>query len=363
MKNWWSGIRRLILPAIVFQAVLSGGAYASGRELIEYIIRFGTNGRYAIAVVALGFAVSTYLSAEVARSYQAYNYRKWAVALMGRGWVVFDALFAMMAVIVLAVVSSTAASVLAARLGLSYALTVAGIIAAIALLTGAPRLILERFESITTLLLTGLFITVLVLWSRTSAPAAEAGSEPGWLVSALLYIGYNLIVIPSCLFTFEGLKSRRDTVIASALAGFLAVVPIICAYIAMVGSRASLLTAEVPILSILAATKVRWVAWLYYAVLSLTLVDTGVGILHAARDRVSDQLLEHKKPALSGWRAVLAGAVACGVALVLAQFGVIALVARGFSSMAVAFIVVYAGTLLRWMFFRPPAPAPAVAIP
>src|SRR5688572_29936872 len=121
-KNVQQGWRRYLLPGLVFQAVLSGGGYATGREIWEYIAKFGRSGAAGIAVIAVGFFIMLFLSGELARQTESYNYRRWSKQLLGAAWPLFDLLFVIMAVIAIAVVTSAATSVATERTNVPYSL-------------------------------------------------------------------------------------------------------------------------------------------------------------------------------------------------------------------------------------------------
>jgi len=51
-------IRIILIPAAVFQSVIFGGAYGTGRETAEYISSNGPiGGMLSLALIALGFGV------------------------------------------------------------------------------------------------------------------------------------------------------------------------------------------------------------------------------------------------------------------------------------------------------------------
>ena len=83
-----------LIPAAVFQSVIFGGAYGTGREIAEFVTRHGpVGGLLALLVIALGFALVLTLCFELARLRQVYDYRTFFQALIGRGWIAFELLF------------------------------------------------------------------------------------------------------------------------------------------------------------------------------------------------------------------------------------------------------------------------------
>ena len=95
--------QQYVLPGIIFQSVLIGGAYATGREIVQYGARFGARGLWSIAAIFLGFSLMSALAFEFARVNGTYDYRNFVRALIGPAWPLFDVLFVAMAILVIAV--------------------------------------------------------------------------------------------------------------------------------------------------------------------------------------------------------------------------------------------------------------------
>src|SRR5690606_11653401 len=125
-----SAFAAVLMPALMFQAVAVGGAYATGREIIEFGAVYGALGWTAgIAIAVLG-ALFAYLVYETARRHQLFEYRAMTRHLIGKFSWVFDAIYIPFAIAILAVLSSATGNILRDTLGLPYWLGV-GIIVAI----------------------------------------------------------------------------------------------------------------------------------------------------------------------------------------------------------------------------------------
>src|SRR5688500_5203476 len=108
-----SGFARIwrvyVIPAAVFQSVMIGGGYGTGREIVEFFTRFGVfGGLCGLTLTAVCFAALLGVSYECARRMQAYDYRRFFRELLGRGWVAFELLYLAMFALVLAVVTAAA---------------------------------------------------------------------------------------------------------------------------------------------------------------------------------------------------------------------------------------------------------------
>ena len=79
--------RVYLIPAAVFQSVIFGGAYGTGREIVEFVTRYGAMGGLgALVVIALCFGITLALSFELARLFGRYDYRSFFMILIGRAW-------------------------------------------------------------------------------------------------------------------------------------------------------------------------------------------------------------------------------------------------------------------------------------
>ncbi len=113
--------RIYVVPGAVFQSVMVGGGYGTGREIVEYFTMYGAFGGLlgllvAFAIIALVLA----LTFEFARMFRAFEYRKFFKHLLGRGWIAFEILIILQFLLVLAVLASAAGNILRDNFGIPY---------------------------------------------------------------------------------------------------------------------------------------------------------------------------------------------------------------------------------------------------
>ena len=355
-----SRFQRYLLPGIVFQSVLIGGAYATGREIVEYGAKFGAQGVWAILTLMVGFSVTAAIAYEFARRFELYDYRSFVRALIGPLWPLFDLLFIVMILVVIAVVSAASASIAETVLGWPYWLGVVMVVLMVGAISAAGRATIERFKTLgSALLYTGyLFFAGVVLWgsgSRVGRVFAEndtsyldAVSLPAVLATGVLYVGYNLAGLPATLFTLDRLTRPAQAAWAGLITGILATVPFALTFLAILVfyPDPEVLDANVPWLVMLQQRAGGGITALYAVVVLWTLVETCVGLLHALTDRVDANLRELDRPTLSARSIALLTAAALIVAALLSRVGLIALVARGYTVMAYGFLALFALPLL-----------------
>ena len=368
-RQGWLG--RLLLPGIILQSVLIGGGYATGREIVAYGARFGPLGWIAIVAIFFGFTVTAFFTFEVARVHNAYDYKSFIRELIGRAWPAFDVLFIMMAVLIIAVMASAAATILYDTLGVAPLVGTSVIVVAVGVLTYHGADVIEGFKTFGTLVLYGAYLlfSALVLssyWGRVGEVFASGSGSPvpgatGWAVAGtgILYVGYNLAVYPAALFTLHRLRSRRESAAAALVSGILMTVPFTLSYLALMAfyPDPAVMDAPVPWLPMLQSVGGPVLLGIFGFVMGWTLLETSVGLIHALLSRVNTDLMGRGKTVgLSRLQNGLLGAGILVAAALLSRVGIIDLVARGYTLMGYAFIVLFAIPLLTvgaWKVFRP----------
>lgn len=357
---------KIVLPAIILQSVLIGGGYATGREIVAYGAKYGSAGWLAVLGIWLGFTVMALVTFELARTFQVYDYKKFIKQIIGGLWPVFDLLFLVMAVLVIAIMASAAGNIMEQTIGIPYLAGVGIVIAIVGALSYAGETLLEQFKTGGTLFLYIAYIlfAVIVLsqvWGDVTAVFATGDtsyvSNAGALSvlqSGILYVGYNLVVFPAVFFALDHQESRRETVISGILAGTMMTLPFALTYVTFMGFYPSeqIMGAEVPWLQVLESAGGTLLIGFYGVVMGWTLVETSVGLIHALLDRVDENIEDvaiGPLEGLEGLSKMQSGGLAVGIlvgALLLSRVGIIALVAQGYTMMAYFFIALFALPLL-----------------
>lgn len=351
---------RYLLPGIVFQAALTGGGYASGREVVEFGAKFGALGLVSIGVITAGFGLLCALAFEFARVHRTYEYKGFMRALIGPLWPLFDLLYVVMAVLVIAIVTSATGTIAQSVLGVPSWLAVIAVIAVVGALIFGGHAWIARFATGGTALLYGAFLLfgALVIVPNISAVGRGLGADTTsflpsatWgdaAASGALYVSYNLVVLPATLFVLGHQRERRESLVGGLLAGLLAIVPFALTYLSVMAfyPDEAVLAAEVPWLEMLSTVGGTGLAALYAIVVVFTLVDTAVALLHAILDRVSTNLTAVGRAGLSPTTGGVVSVAVLAGAVLLSQVGIVALVAQGYTYLAFGFMALFALPLL-----------------
>jgi uncharacterized membrane protein YkvI len=336
--------RRYLLPGFVFEAAVIGGGYATGRELVEFFLPAGPlGGLVAMAVSMLVWSAVLAVSFELARRARAYDYRSFSKLLLGRAWFLFELAYFLLIVLVLAVMGAAAGEIVRSLFGAPRLVGTLAMIALVGLILFQSRTAIERFLSWSV----GYFYLVylvFMIWSlvafgdRVAASLAAGPLGSRWLVAGVTYAGYNVATIPATLFCIRHLTRTREAVVAGLLAGPLGMLPGVAFYVAMLGHHREIAEVALPSAFLLAKLHAPWFEWAFQIAVLLTLVDTGVPILHAINERVAKAYEERSRPMPRPLRPALAVAVMVLSVYAASAVGLVGLIASGYGLLTYAFI-------------------------
>jgi uncharacterized membrane protein YkvI len=354
MKPASSWFQRYLLPGCVFQAAVIAGGYATGRELVEFFLAAGPWGGLLGMVVTMAvWSAVLMASFELARVAQAHDYRSFFKLLLGRGWFVFEIAYVLLMIIILAVMGAAAGEIVHSLFGVpTFVGSLAMIIATAAMLLCGSTII-ERFLALSVGYLYLVYV-VLVVWSvvafgdRIGANFASVPVGDGWFRSGLTYAGYNVAIIPAVLFCIRHLGRRREALVAGAIAGPVGMLPGVVFYIAMMGWYHEIGDVALPSAFLLARLQAPWFEWVFQFAVLLTLVDTGVALLHAINERVAKSYEERRRPMPRALRPALAFGVMLLAVYAASAVGLIDLIARGYGTLTWVFLAIYVLPLMTW---------------
>jgi uncharacterized membrane protein YkvI len=138
-------------------------------------------------------------------------------------------------------------------------------------------------------------------------------------------------------------------------------------YIAMMGYYNEIGAVALPSAFLLAKLHAPWFEWAFQIAVLLTLVDTGVAVLHAINERVAKVYEERQRPMPQTLRPALAIGVMVVSVYAASAVGLVNLIAKGYGWLTYAFIallIVPVLTIGVWKVFRPAtiaAPVPSTS--
>jgi len=78
-------VRSYLVPGEVFQSIVVGGGYGTGREIVQYFTNYGLyGGLLGIFVAFAMFALVLRFTFEIARQFKAFDYRSFLKSFLGK---------------------------------------------------------------------------------------------------------------------------------------------------------------------------------------------------------------------------------------------------------------------------------------
>lgn len=337
--------QRFLLPGFAFKAVVIGGGYATGRELAEFFLPAGPwGGLAAIAVAMLLWSLVCAATFAFAVATRSYDYRSFFQAILGRGWVLFEIVYALFVILIIAVYGAAAGAIGQALFGWPSIVGTLLLSAGIAGFATFGNHAVERLFQWVSIALYLVYALFLVLALTRFGPliaahfARPAIAPSGWLADGINYASYNVVGAVAILPMLRHITRRRDAVIAGLVAGPLAMAPAIVFFVAMIAFYPAIASAPLPSDTILAALDVPAFHLVFQMIIFLALLESGTGAVHAVNERIA---MRSHAPMNRGMRLAATVTMLLLCIVVAQHFGLVALIARGYRLLAIAIMAIY----------------------
>ena len=185
---------KYILPGIIFQSVVIGGGYATGREIVEFFFASGPiGGLLGIIVAMVVWSVSLALSFEMARLTKSYDYNSFFAHLLGRFSFLFEIAFLILIILVISTLGAAAGGLIASNFGVSAVWGTSAMMAAVAVLVFYGSKTIEKVLAGWSFLLYGAYFTFVIFCfvkfgDKITHNFSVSTIEPGWLMGGLVIL-------------------------------------------------------------------------------------------------------------------------------------------------------------------------------
>jgi uncharacterized membrane protein YkvI len=339
-------LSRYLLPGLAFQSVVIGGGYATGRELIEFFMPAGPmGGLLGMAVTMTIWGVVMAVSLELARVTRAFDYRAFFRQLLGPGWILFEAGYVLLLILVLSVLAAACNEIVRNLFGWPAPAGAVALMIAVGLTVFRGSAAVGKALAGLGLLMYAIYFIVFggALFMFGDRITEQLSSQPvteGWFTGGLRYAGYNLVVLVAVLFCADRLASRREAVIAGLLTGPIALLPGVLFFTAMMAFYPDIGTHAVPSVFLVQQLGIPGFATAFQLAVFGTLVATGAGLLHAVNERAAGAATARGLTLAPLGRILIAVGLLVFSAMVATRFGLIDLVAKGYGLLTWFFIAV-----------------------
>jgi len=342
-----SFFNKYLLPGFIFQSVIIGGGYGTGRELVEYFLKFGPVGGLLgmLLITTVVWSIFLALTFEFTRLFRTFDYRTFFQKLLGPIWLSFDIIYLFYLIIVLAVLGSASGILLRDNFGVPYFAGVIIMLAGVGYLTFKGTRIIEKFLSVWSFILYIVYALLLVFTLIKFGPAVKESLsntqiEPGWAMSGFKYAFYNLATVVGVLFCLKHLETRKEAITAGVLAGIIGIVPALLLYISVLGYYPDILDKELPSVFAFQSLGIPLLFIMFQIVLYGTLIETGTALIHAVNERVQSAFKARQKVMPRAYRPIIAS-IFLLIAFGISSFGLINLIAKGYGTVSWGFLLVY----------------------
>lgn len=341
-------IKAILIPGSVLVSVIMGGGYGTGREVIEYFSQYGQlGGTLGILLSTLVFAVALSLTFDFARRFQVYDYRGFFKALIGPYWIAFEILYLLLFLLVLGVISAAASDILNNEFGLSNTLNLALLLMTVSFLVLLGR---DRIENLLTFWcfgMYGVFVWYIVTIVQSSDLNFADFNFPNeissnWWQGGVLYPFYNLAIAPVLLFATRGIEKASQSWLAGIVAAIMVMLPAMLFHISYRAGSPQVLTESIPNYWMIEAFGSRLLMVVFIVAFLGTLIETAIGLIHGLIERMAMVLTpNHEEAALTKRFRLGVASVAMMCAVGFSHVGIISLIGKGYSIMAIGFAIVY----------------------
>lgn len=350
-----------LVPGLVIQAVLVGGGFATGRELVEFFLSMGpASALAAMALTAALFSACSAISFELARRHQTFDYNSFMGLILGRFRILFELVYFAGLLLVLAIVSAAASEILFSLTDAPRWLGALLFMIFVGALVFFGSAGLERFNTVWSLIFYILYGALLALvLSRFAGdlPAAMAStplkpSAAAW--NGLSYAAYNVPLVQVLIFLARRFSTRREAVAAGLLAGPFILLPGFALLFSLSAFYPEIVDAPLPILVALERVGQPSLSFIIQIVILGALITTGAGLIHGFNERLARKAEEHGRAFSRLLRSLVALALLAGAGFAATTIGLIDLIGRGYRFAAIFYIFVLIVPLLTvgaWRFF------------
>jgi uncharacterized membrane protein YkvI len=340
--------RRLLLPGFAFKAVVIGGGYATGRELVTFFIPSGPRGgllgmALAMAVWSLVCVVTFLFGVQTG----SRDYRTFFSHLLGPFWPAFEMVFFLGMILILAVFAAAAGAIGQAIFGWPTLVGSLILMGSIALFTTFGNESVERLFKYVSFFLYATYAVFLVLslshfGGRILSAFATDTPTNGWFSGGLSYAGYNVIGAVIILPVLRHLRSRKDALIAGLLAGPLAMVPAMLFFVSMAAFYPAIQNQVLPSDFLLKELNIPVFRLIFQIMIFAALLESGTGQIHAINERIARTYEASGRKHLSNRaRLSIAVAILIGSVFVADRIGPLSLIANGYRWLSFAVLAIY----------------------
>lgn len=348
-----SDFKNILRIAMAFVGVVVGAGFASGQETLQFFSSFGYWGLLGGVVSGLCFAVLAMAVGELSQVSVSQSFKEGIYLICGRHLgVPVDIMITFFMFAIAVVMFAGGGSLLEQQWGVpaKYG-SVAVMLVTVLIVFLRVDKVLAFIGSITPLLVLMVMFLCFYAWNTQQLPMDElndiAQTKPQgaghWLVAALLYVSYNMVVgAPFLMIAGSQASSKRNAMLGGLLGGVILGLLIVLISSGVFGRIDTIGSAALPML-LLASEQSAVLGTVMAVVIFAMILTTAVGVLYSFSARILP---------VNTMKFNVGTAVAGVLALVGAEVGFINLVGTVYPFFGYLGFVLIAAILIAWLRLR-----------
>lgn len=330
-----SFFQKYLLPGFIFQSLIIGGGYGTGRELVEFFLTAGPiKGLVNMAIATVIWSAVLAICFELARRGRQYEYRSFLKGLLGKGWIGYEILYLIGLILVVSVMGSASGEIINDMFHLPNVVGIILMMILVGTIVYFGSNLIEKVLSVWSMLLYGIFAMMfLAVFTKSSdligANFQLQSGDASWVMGGIKYAAYNIGLAPAILFCVRHIETRKEAFISGTIAGVLGMIPALLMFMAMLSQFPNVLEAAVPVNVVLENLGWAGFALIFQIVLFGTFIETGVGLLHGFNERIASV----HKGFTNQWRLGIAFGLLVVSIFLANAIGLIGLIAKGYGAL------------------------------
>ena len=333
-------IKIYLVPGLLFQSLVIGGGYGTGRELVEFFVSEGPSaGLMGLIVSMIVWSIIMAISFEFARMTKSFEYKSFIGGMLGKGWIAFEIFYIASLILVISVVGSATGELTKNLFDIKSIFGVIGLMIAIGALAYFGSKVIERVLSLWSIALYIIYAVVIIVTVdkfgdqiANNLFIAKEGSNG--FMAGIRYSSLNIALLPAVLFVARHFENRKQAIVAGLLGGPFAIIPGILIYISLISHYPQVLSESVPTDYLLKQINIPALALMFQIILLGTFVETGLGLIHGFNERIK-LVFTAKGRVMHNYTRLLLAIVILVLSIFLAEaIGIIDLIAKGYKFMS-----------------------------
>ena len=351
--------QKYLLPGFIFQSLIIGGGYGTGRELVEFFLTAGpVAGLVNMGVATIIWSIVLAICFELARIERHYEYRSFLQGLLGKAWISYEVLYLVGLILVVSVMGSASGEIIHEMFGISNLMGIILMMTLVGVIVFFGTTLIEKLLSFWSIILYGVFaiMFLVVYYLYGDAIGSSFNQQPSdisWTMGGIKYAAYNIVLVPGILFCVRHIKTRKEAIISGLVAGAIGMIPAVFMFFAFLSQYPSVLNAPVPVNAVLDKIGWDWFKLIFQIVLFGTFIETGVGVIHGFNERIASVYTTLSNQ----WRSAI-GIILLIVSIFIANaVGLVGLIAKGYGGLTWAYWIIFVIPVLTiggWKILKPP---------